>query len=162
MATEAQIRAGIIALVEGVSDVGVVHDYIRFTANWSDFLDFFKTTIDGQAQIRGWMLTMERMPNQKMTGGSSALHRRLYHYRLRGYMGLDDSAETEKTFLAIALAIIQELEQYPLLNGVLSNGTFEDWPYIEFFEARTFGGAVCHHAEIAFTVYHKDTVTYQE
>lgn len=160
-ATEVEIRAAIKALVEGVPDIGEVYDYERWAPRWPEYLELFKTSVGGVDQIRGWTIACERMMS---VWEAYQFHRKTYYYVIRGYLGLDDSEATEKTAFALALAVVGELEQYPRLNGTLTNGVFADdeWPRIEVFEARMFGDVLCHYAEIRLAAYEKGAVTYQE
>jgi len=160
-ATESEIRAGIKGLMEGVTDIGLVYDYERWAADWGDYLDLFKTTIGGVTQIRGWTITCDRVENIQHL---REFHRKVYFYSIRGYMGLDDSEETEKTALGLAIDVVETLEQYPLLNSVLTNGTYDEdgWPFVDTFEPRMYGGVLCHYTEIRCVVFEKGTVEYEE
>lgn len=147
MSSEPTIRASIKSAMQGVSNIGLVYDYLRFAAEWDTFLDLFKTTISGTPQIRGWMITCNGFnPGQaRETYGNSGFLNRDYQYKIFGYMGLDDSAATEKTFFALAEAVIDALDTH--LTGGLDN-----MPTLSTFEPRTFGGLVCHFAEITLIV----------
>jgi len=156
---EAAQRAAIKTILEGVTDVGNVHDYERWAPDWSSYLDLFKTTIGGTDQIRGWTITNERMPSRQVHDSG---HRRDYVWVLRGVMGLDDSAATEKTFRALAEDVIEEFEVDRTLSGVITNGAFaaDGWPSLAVFEPRLFGTVLCHYAEIRMTYFQVDLVVY--
>jgi len=160
-ATEATLRAAIETLMNTVTNIGTVHDYERHSTDWSDLLDKYKTTISSTEQIRGWTTTCERVENRVE---ANQYHRKTYTFVIRGYLGLDDADETEKTAIALGIAVIEKLEQYPRLNGTLTVGTFtaDGWPYIEVFQPRMLGGMLCHYTEIRLQVYEKGAVTYQE
>lgn len=148
MSTEPTIRAAIKTAIQAVSNVGLVYDYQRITTEWDNFLDLFKTTISGSEVIRGWCITMEGMPVDRETYGLSGSHfERTYNYKVRGYFGVDDSAESEKTALAIAIAV-----EAALIPPLVSGEPLIYVPSLDVFEYRIFGGVLCHFAEIGLPI----------
>lgn len=150
MSNEATIRASIKTAIQTVTNVGVVYDYLRFASNWDDFLDLFKTTISGTDMIRGWHFTCNGLNpsvERETFAGTfdSGEITRDYQYKILGYASLDDSAATEKTFFAIAELVLDALS-----NRI--TGGKDNIPTLTTFEPRTFGGVVCHFAEITMTV----------
>jgi hypothetical protein len=89
-------------------------------------------------------------------------HRKRYEIELHGYLGLDDSAATEKTMAGLAEDVVEELEKYPKLNGTIINGTYTEdgWPRVQEFDHRAFAGVLCHHVLITAAVYEKVSTTY--
>lgn len=160
-ATEATIRAALKTRLEAVTNIGRVHDYERWAPDWTDYLDLFKTTISSTAQIRGWTISCGGIGNRQV---AYQFHRKEYEFVIRGYLGLDDSAATEKTAIALAVAVIEELEKYVKLNATLEVGTYSDagWPRVETFETRMYGSVLCHYVEIRLTVWDKGSVSYQD
>lgn len=134
--TETTIRALVYGLVNGVSNVGQVHDYERWANDWSKFLDRFKTSISGDDIIRGWTVSC--------AGWTQDHEARRYTYKIRGYFGLDDSAASEKTALGIVEDVCEALN---------TSTDFDDNETAELtvFEARLFGSILCHYAEITFS-----------
>lgn len=148
MSDETTIRAAIKTAVQTVTNVGLVYDYQRLTNNWDDFLDLFKTTISNSDVIRGWCITCEGVvPVERETyGGNTSNYAINYPYKIRGYFGVDDSAESEKAAFAIAELVREALTDH-LTSVVLDN-----IPSIDVFEPRVFGGALCHFIEISMVV----------
>jgi len=66
----AEIRTQIKTILEGVSGIGIVHEYERWAADWKGFLDLFK---DANGWINGWSITRRAIPAR---GG---IERRLYY-----------------------------------------------------------------------------------
>lgn len=157
---EAAIRAQLKSTIQGVSNTGVVHDYLRWAAEYSAFLDLFKTTISGKSVIRGWTITCESMP-QRQDGDDGATYGtratgniQTFNYRLRFYAGLDDSAATEKTILTLALNVVDALDT---ATTVIDSTSLIATPaQLEVFEPRMFGSVLCHYAEIV-QVVERDT-----
>lgn len=148
--SEATIRAQIKAELESVSNIGLVHDYDRLTTTWDELLARFKTTISGSDQIRAWTIQwsgFEPGDPQAMGGAFVRFHR----FVIRGYLGLDDSAATEKTFSALVEDVCDELDGSATLHSL---ATYFDtfWTSVPVCEARMFGGTLCHYAEIVLIV----------
>lgn len=160
-ATEATIRAALKTRLEAVTNIGRVHDYERWAPDWSDYLDLFKTTIGRTDQIRGWTIACASIGNRQE---AYQFHRKDYEFVIRGYLGLDDSAATEKTAIALAEDVIEELEKYVRLNATLEVGTYADdgWPHLVIFQPRMYGSVLCHYIEIRLAAWDKGTVSYQD
>lgn len=151
--SEASIRAQIKTVLEGVSNAGVVYDYERYSNDWSALLEQFRTTINGVEQIRAWMISLD--PGQSMrqeligfegTGGGENILV-TYSYRIRGFMGVDDAAESEKTFTALALAVMEALEADATLMG---KELIRDTPIVASMTMNytMLAGVLCHGVEI--------------
>lgn len=145
--SESAIRTAIYNAVSGVSNVGVVYDYERWAAEWSAFLDLFKTTISGTNQLRGWEVCYRGF-NPGDPREFAGIHLRTHAWQIRGYLALDDSAGTEKTMSALAETVANTLEDDATLAGL----SFYDVEAALVFEPRTFGGALCHYAEVTIEV----------
>ena len=159
-ASVSSIRSAVKARVDAVSDKGATHDYFRWASDESDLLDKIVATIDGEEQVRVWMVTVYG-PSATVPAARE-FHRKRYEIEIHGYLGLDDSEATEKTMAGLAESVVEELEKYPKLNSTLTNGTYEDdgWPAVAEFDHRAFAGVLCHHVLITAAVHEKDSVTY--
>lgn len=151
--SEANIRAQIYAIVNGITDIGMVYDYERWDADWTTFINLFKTTISGTDQIRGWEISRRACPESLQTLGEVD---RPQNYIIRGYMGLNDAAATEKTFNTLIEAIAAALRSNLTLNHVANLG--HDYLQVERIEARMFGGVLCHYAELGLIVHDSELV----
>ena len=146
--SESTIRAAIYALVNAVTDAGQVYDYDRWTSDWAGFIDLFKGSISGRAQIRGWEVgyegfTVERMQFRDSTdkGGELRAHR----FIINGYMGQDDGNASEKTFSALAESVCNALDNAETIRAP----TFYYAPEASLSVDRLmFGSVLCHHALI--------------
>jgi hypothetical protein len=147
--SEAVIRAAIKTAVEGVSNVGKVHDYERWASEWPAFLELFKTTIAGAPQIRGWEIGYRGFTAIRDPQFARAVLRQ-HLFEIHGYLGLDDSAATEKTFAALAEDVADALDASATLHG----SAYRDCTpaAIERAETRAFGGVLCHFAQLTIAV----------
>lgn len=151
--SETTIRARVKTVLESVTDVGVVHDYERYNNDMTTLLAQFVTKIDGEDQLRTWMISLD--PGQSMRqqligfegvgAGDNILV--TYSYRVRGFMAVNDEAESEKTFAALALTIMLALEADTTLKGEQLE---RDTPIVAGMTMNysMLAGVLCHAVEI--------------
>lgn len=147
---ETTIRARIKTVLQGVSNIGQVHDYERWTDDWDSLLSQFKTNVGGREQIRGWIITLAEMTPEIIGfqgGGVTGTILATYTYLVRGFLGVDDEQETEKTMTALALAAAWALESDATLR---SEDLDKDTPVVSRLmqDYRMFGGVLCHYVEM--------------
>src|SRR3990167_4248814 len=88
----ALIRTEYKTILEGIASIGKVHDYERWSVEWKKFLDGFKSADN---KIKGWTITREKTDEVFIPGpGAERRHTMV----VRGYLGLDDTNASEKTF----------------------------------------------------------------
>lgn len=148
--SESAIRAQIYAILSGVTDIGKVYDYERWAVDWNTFINLFKTTIGEADQIRGWEIGRRSAKEEKTVLGIGDDANEITHtFIIGGYMAVKDSLETEKTFNTLIETIATAFRASPTLNELA-----EDHLYIqrEVIDTRTFGGVLCHCAELSLTV----------
>ena len=148
------IRATLYSAVNGVTNVGKVYDYERWANEWDDFLTLFKTTISTVVQVRGWEITYRGFANQPPMDFSGK-HIRAHRFHVVGYMGLDDSLSTEKTFANLAEDVADAIDANATLQG--STYYYVADVGIDEHEPRMFGGVLCHYALINVIVEEKIT-----
>jgi len=150
---ESTIRTQIYTILSAVTDIGKVYDYDRWAAEWAAFINFFKTTISGIDQIRGWEISRRSSGEKKVVIGiGSSSHEKPHVFIIRGYLGLNDAAATEKTFNILIEAIATAFRSNKTLNGAARD---HDYIQADVIEARIFGGVLCHYAELSLTVYER-------
>lgn len=151
--TEATARAAIVAVLEAVSNIGQVHDYQRWATTWDAYLDLMKSSIGGNNEIRGWTVTSRSEDRTGfVAGGTRAKHNSSDHlFIIRGYVGLDDSRETEKTARALTETVMNALDDD---TTIVTSGTAYNMglAQLEVFEPRVFGDVLCHYSEIRLVV----------
>jgi hypothetical protein len=152
----ANIRAEYLAQLLAVADIGVVHDYPRMATEWAKFLEFFKDPASGR--ILGWDISIESAPaGQRYLSGVSpnAIMDIKWVVLIRGYLGLQDVAETAKTMDNLVEAILAKFRPLFDLNGkALAVEEMQAGPITE----RDFGGVLAHYVELRQVV--RERVTY--
>ena len=147
--TQATIRARIKVTLDTVTNKGQTHDYMRWVIDDTAFRDIAKTTIT-TAQIRVWMIDYAGFTADSPWISRSTQALRVHTFVLHGYMGLDDSAATAKTFAALAEAVCNALDDDATLNAdALSKYTVPcqlDIDHVLFYSN------LCHRATIALGV----------
>ena len=146
--SEASIRTAIFNAVNGVSNIGKVYDYERWASEWNDFLDLFKTTIGSTTQIRGWEIGYRGFAPDEEAEVLAGAWVRNHQFQIVGYLGLDDSAATEKTMSALAETVADTVEADSTLDGL----SYDNIEIALLFEPRTFGGVLCHYAELTVLI----------
>ncbi len=142
--SESTIRAAIKATLSGVTNIGKVHDYERWAVDWSKFLGFFRTGISGVDQIRGWEIGRKAPITEDETSVKK------HTYSIKGYMGVEDAAQTEKTFNTLIEAVAAAFRSDKTLSGTALG---HDFIQVEALDTRSFGGVLCHYTELSLAVY---------
>lgn len=148
--TEATVRASIDTLLDGVSNIGNVYDLEPFADTWDIFLDRFQTTISSVDMIRGWTISCESIAREGfVAAGARDTHNlNIYEYHIRGYQSFDYDSGTEKSFLVVALAVMDALD-----GGIVSGDVVNaDLAQLITYAPRVIGGVLCHYAEIVQVV----------
>lgn len=146
--SEATIRTAIFNAVNGVSQVGQVYDHERHTTDYQEFIDWFKTSVAGTPQIRGWMVSYGGIPQVeagrlKDVGRISRTHR----FKILGVMGIDDSKASEKTFAALGEAVCNAIDSDTTVHGFMYTT-----PAALGFDSAIIAGILVHLAAIDLQV----------
>lgn len=144
--SEATIREQIYTILSGLTDIGKVYDYERWAVDWATFINLFKTRVGTTDQIRGWEI------NRKAVKGKTSAfetEESTHSYVIRGYLGLNDANETEKTFNGLVEAVRDAFRDHPTLNAAAE---YHGGIQAEVIEPRMFGGVLCHYAELVLEV----------
>jgi len=148
--SEATIRTDIYDAINWIIDIGNVHDYDRFTADWTAFVERYSITIDGVKLMRGWDISYESMgPSTPMEFKIPNRYMRTHVFVIRGYLGMSDSDESEKTASVLAEAVCNAIDD----DADLSNkNRYYQSPdrlaRIRSFVSLVFGDVLCHYVEI--------------
>ncbi len=151
--SESLIRAQIYTILNAVTNIGKVYDYERLTADWNQFITFYKTQIGAVDQIRGCQISRKSVKEKKIVLGiGSSSHEKTHVFLIRGFLGVSDASATEKTFNALIEAIATAFRTNKTLNSTAQD---HDFIQAESIEVRSFGGVLCHYAEMTLTVYER-------
>lgn len=144
----AAIREQIKAILQGVPDIGIVHDYERWIPDWTKLLSLY---MDGDKRINGCAFAREKRVKQQITMGEAE---KAHIIVFRRVMGLQDSQATGIIFDDHLEDLADAFDGYKTLNGVCRT-IDPDWGpmagavglQIDAIEIREFGKVLCHYAE---------------
>lgn len=154
----ADVRAAIVAKLNSVSGIGVVHSYERYASDLAKLKALYCPT--GETTVRGWYV--RRLATLE-TGNIQSNTVEQIRWRIQGVMALDDDAASELTFDAFIEAIRDAFSQDESLGGVVDqcsepgNDNGESCIQLDDAGPVMFGGVLCHGARLRLT-----TVRYLE
>jgi hypothetical protein len=112
--SESLIRAQIKTILESVSGIGVVHNYVRYPRSAGDLLKIMTNT---SGIVNGWTISRSTTPSKPITLGPFGLIERDHNFHISGLYEMDDTAASEITLQAICDAIFDVIKSKPTLNG---------------------------------------------
>jgi len=140
------IRTAIIAKLEAVANIGLVHNRQRFAAKEEIFRELYIQ----EAQLLGWhvrrVATREISPNSGRWIGD-------HDWEIRGYQGFSDVDESELAFDALIEAIRDAFREDETLGGVVFSTVTDRRAGIEVAESLPvmFTGVLCHSCKLLLT-----------
>ena len=146
--SDARIRPLIVAVLAAVPAIGQLHAYERAALDWNVFLAFFKATIAGVPQIRGWEVSRKSCGEalEELGAGQGNTDQR-HGYVIRGYLGVSDKDNTEKIFNDLIDAIAAAFR-----NTRLADDLSHEYISAAIIEPRFFGSVLCHYTELTLTI----------
>lgn len=151
----ANIRSAIKTTLETVTNIGVVNDYERYTNQQSALQAQYAATISDVKQIRGWHI--RRLSKREIfvdTGRWSLLNL----WRIRGFMALNDSDASEKTFDDLLSAADDAFRNNDSLGGVVTTCIHPESGEagLQLVDSKPvlFAGVLCHNAELNLYTQH--------
>jgi hypothetical protein len=137
----ATIRTKIKEILQTVSGIGQVHDYGRWTADWSKFLSAFKS-VD---KINGWLITRRSSTEEPFGENVPPVHHRTHEFVIEGYYSLRDNVASERDFQDLVEAICEAFRGDLTLGGT---ALMSEPPQVESIDSSTLGGVLVHQARI--------------
>lgn len=142
-------RAALFAILQAVPNIGVVHAYERMAADLSKLKQLYFSA--AHQQIRGWFIRRVRV---RETGILIPTYLEVVEWQIRGFMALDDSAQSELVMDTLIEAVRDRLRDNDKLNGtVLKLGLLgaktDRGLQLEDFGPYMFGGVLCHGAKLS-------------
>lgn len=113
MAILDDIREQIKVILQGVSGIGVVHDYHRWATDERKLINLFQN-VDGR--INAVTFRREKMAKRKIIIGTGPLER-VHVWQIRCVMGLKDDQATGLVFDALLAGIEEAFDGNNNLNG---------------------------------------------
>jgi len=136
------IRDYLKTLLSGVAGIGVVHDYERWAANWTDLLSYYQKN----GKLNGWAITRRSTAAEWV---AEPLVERTHTFEITGIYSLKDTDASEKTFQDLIEAIDAAVRFDHTLGG---NCLVAEPLQVETVEARMFGSILCHVAVLQLSV----------
>lgn len=140
-------RAAIVATMQAVPDVGVVHDRERYAATHAALRALYVVDTAAGEQLRGWHV--RRLAFRVERNGAN--RRRVFTtWRIRGFMALQDAAESELVFDALVDAVRAALDTDSSLGGAVMSTLHdgEPGPQLDSSGPVMFAGVLCHSADL--------------
>lgn len=157
MSDYTDLRDRLVSVIQGVPDIGVVHGRTRYAADWSRYLDLFKTTVGGVNQVRGWTVSRESV---EVTPARFQANEENWTFVIRGMIGLADNLDTEGTLQDLATLVIREINTHTNL-GVSNVVQYGVGPAsMRVCEPRMFGSALVNYCEITLPIDMQVNVTF--
>jgi|SRR6516225_6792725 len=147
MGIQVDLRNAIVARMNSVDEVGVVHEKTIYANSQDTFLDNFATIIDGNRQIRGWWVSPPTVfsaanPNIEFNVETDTLD-----YAVHAVMGMSINSDSETEFTDLvyrtrdALRVMVDWG----LTEVIKFSTIVTVPTLDL---RQFGSVLCHYCEL--------------
>jgi len=135
----ATIRAAIVAKLNTVSGIGVVHDYERYASQAADFRTLYLTG----GQILGWHVRRVSVSSKFIAYGE---WEETNSWEIRGYAGLNDADASEIAMDNLVEAIRAAFRADDDLGGVVDSCTTPDAAGIQLTSSVPvmFAGVLCH------------------
>jgi len=156
--TVAAVRTAIVAKLNAVSGIGVVHAYERYSKDNARLKQLYCVTPD--APLLGWFI---RRPNTHETGNLQSNTVEVIRWRIQGMMALDDANQSELIFDNLIESVRDAFAQDESLGGVVDqcsepgNDSGETCIQVDDAGPVMFAGVLCHAARLGLT-----TVRYLE
>lgn len=144
-----EVLQSIKELIEAVPDTGKVQIWERFSPKREDQLEHYMTTVDGQEQIRAWVVTLDENNPITTERTSYGLLTRTINLIIFGVLTLHDEDNTAGEFINMALAVMSALEGQIDAPTVL----FDAGPVsMRLYQHQMFGKYLCHYGELAVPI----------
>lgn len=144
-------RAAIVATLQAVPDIGIVHDRERYAANLADLKQLYFSAPHNQ--VRGWFV---RRMSVRETGVMRPVWLDVETWRIQGFVAWDDVAGGELVLEELVEAARDQFRLDSTLGGVvaatglLGRGN-ERGLQLEDFGPVMFCGVLCHGARLSLT-----------
>ena len=150
MPTLDQIRSAIKTKLEGVADVGVVHDYERFTTEQAKFRELYVAGAAGNQRVKGWNIRRAATRETFIDLNRWVV---VHTWRIRGFMSIEDAEATEKTFDNLIEAFRDAVRVNPTLTAEPDHSeaiTDEERAGVQVTDSGPvmFAGVLCHSAQL--------------
>ena len=158
----AQVRTAIVAALNSVPDIGIVHAYERYANDLAALKQLYWSPAHNA--VRGWYV---RRPATSEIGNIQAHAVEVVRWRIVGVMALNDAASSELAFDDLIEAVRNRFAQDETLGGTVDQCTSPDneagsESCIQLDDSGPvfFGGVLCHACRLGLvTVRYLDRQT---
>jgi len=156
VARQDAIHDDLIDIIDGIVDLGAnVFGRMRWAVNRDDMLAFSMADVDGTNELRVFWIELagvvDAAPDVFQTSGAATGFLRNYTYKVRGWIGLNDSEDTYADARDLATQIIDSLDASTTLHDGV--GYYDcTRATLDIFEPRLYYGILSHHIEVSVTV----------
>lgn len=143
------VRAAIKATLQSVTDIGVVHDYERYSHDLAKLKTLYYSA--PHSQLRGWFI---RRVKTAETGILPPRYLEQVTWQIRGVMALDDAGASELVFDELLDAIRDAFRADRTLGGTVTKigrlqPNAERGLQLDDSGPVLFGGVLCHGARFS-------------
>lgn len=148
----------VVATLRTVPEIGVVHDYERYATAQDQLRALYFSAPHGQ--LRGWFVRRIQIADMSVVKPRRTV---MEKFQIRGFMALDDAAQSELQMQGLVDAIRDTFRANPTLGGqiskqgALSPGA-EQGVRLDTFGPLMFAGVLSHGAQLSLTTYTETTV----
>jgi len=145
----APLRTALTALVQAVSGIGNVYDYMRHPVSEAEVKTLFVTG-GGTPRLHYWCVTLapdDKFVEQRFPSSHS---KAWVTFAIRGYYALQDSVASEKTFIDLVESVLNSLRSNKTLSGAALQSGPARWTGPTHVEVVN---VLCHYAELIVPVY---------
>lgn len=146
-------RAGLVALLQAVPDIGRVHAQEVYGRSQAEFEALYAWERgDGTTQLRGWFVRRLRVAERQPGNGRWI---NAHSWTVRGFMALDTANDSELEFDALIEAVRRAYRADQTLGGVAEPGPLDQLSGFQLTDASpvALAGVLCHSATLALTTY---------
>lgn len=150
-----QIRAALVAMLQSVPGIGVVHGYERYAADRSNLRALYVAETGGQEQLLGWFVRRSQFSIARITPGRRAV---TTTWSITGYMALADALATELAMDALVDAITEAHNADPTLGGLVKLRREANPAGVTLEDAGPvmFAGVLCHAVTLRLVTEHNE------
>lgn len=163
----ATIVAKLNSDLSAISNIGNVHSSPRWTVFDDEFINRFTKEINGQREVRFWLITRDNVgsaygPGQNLLGTQVSLptsqELRRHDVIIDGFMGMSDNEDdtTEDDFQSLVDSVIDALSDRTSFDDVVLIRSTDISAAIDIVE---FSEVLTHHVTIQFYVVEKNNIT---
>lgn len=146
-------RAAIVAALNTVAEIGLVHDHEPYGRTEADFRQLYSwPDASGQLQVRGWFLQRTRTAEVSPHIGRTI---NTHTWRLRCFMSLDQAGATELVFDDLVEAARQVFRNDLTLGGAAEPGPLGSASGLQVTDSGPayLAGVLCHVATLTLQTY---------